>query len=141
MKVKDYKDLKIWQKGIEIADKIYSVTDGFPKSELYGLVAQMRKTSVSISSNIAEGFVRNYSKEYKQFLYISLGSCAELDTQLIIANKRNYLTKEKLEELAEDVNHESRMLVSLINKIWRETRHENRETDYVFSRTGIDKID
>ena len=117
MKVKDYKDLRVWQKGIEIADKIYSITDGFPKSELYGLVSQMRRASVSISSNVAEGFVRNHSREYKQFLYISLGSCAELDTQLIIANRRNYLTKQKLEELSEDINHESRMLVSLISKI------------------------
>lgn len=117
MKVKDYKDLKVWQKGIEIAEKIYSITDDFPKSELYGLASQMRRASVSISSNIAEGFVRHYSNEYKQFLYISLGSCAELDTQLIIAHKRKYLTKNKLQELSEDINHESRMLVSLINKI------------------------
>ncbi|MBN2455234.1 MAG: four helix bundle protein [Sedimentisphaerales bacterium] len=61
--------------------------------------------------------MRHHSKEYKQFLYISLGSCAELETQLIIANKRNNITKKKLEELAEDINHESRMIVSLINKI------------------------
>jgi four helix bundle protein len=117
MRVKDYKDLKVWQKGIEIVDKIYSITDSFPKEELYGLVIQMRKAAVSIPSNVAEGFVRHHGKEYKQFLYISLGSCAELDTQLIIANKRNYLTKKKLEELSEDINHESRMLASLISKI------------------------
>jgi four helix bundle protein len=117
MKVKDYKDLKIWQKGIEIADKIYSVTDGFPKSELYGLVAQMRKASVSIPSNIAEGFVRNHNKEYKQFLYISLGSCAELETQLIISHKRNYVTNKDLEFLAEEINHESRMIMSLIKRL------------------------
>jgi len=84
MKVKDYKDLKVWQKGIDIVDKIYSVTDGFPKDELYGLVGQMRRAAVSIPSNIAEGFVRHHTKEYKQLLYVSLGSCAELDTQLII---------------------------------------------------------
>ncbi len=72
---------------------------------------------MSIPSNIAEGFLRHYSKEYKQFLYVSLGSCAELDTQLIISCMRKYITKEKLEELAEDINHETRMLVSLINKI------------------------
>ncbi len=117
MKIKDYKDLKIWQKGIEIADKIYSITEGFPKTELYCLTSQMRRASTSIPSNIAEGFVRHHSKEYKQFLYISLGSCAELETQLIIANKRNHITKKKLEELAEDLNHESRMIVSLINKL------------------------
>ena len=117
MKVKDYKDLKVWQKEIEIVDKIYTIIAKFPKEEVYGLVLQMRKAAVSIPSNIAEGFVRHHSKEYKQFLYISLGSCAELDTQLIISNRRKYITKEELEELTEDINHESRMLVSLINKI------------------------
>jgi four helix bundle protein len=117
MKVKDYKDLRVWQKGIEIVDKIYSMTNSFPKDELYGLVSQMRKAAVSIPSNIAEGFARQHNKEYKQFLYISLGSCAELDTQLIIAHRRDYITKKKLEELVEDINHESRMLVSLIDKL------------------------
>jgi len=117
MKVKDYKDLKVWQKGIEIVDKVYAITEKFPKSELYGLTGQMRKASISIPSNIAEGFVRSHTKEYKQFLHVSLGSCAELDTQLIIANRRKYITKKELEEIAEDTNHESRMLVSLINKL------------------------
>jgi len=117
LKVKDYRDLKVWQKGIEIVDRIYAITTTFPKDELYGLINQMRRAAVSIPSNIAEGFVRHHTKEYKQFLYISLGSCAELDTQLIIANRRNYITKKKLEELTEDINHETRMLVSLINKL------------------------
>ena len=117
MKVKDYKDLKVWQKGIEIVDKVYAVTAKFPKEELYGLIIQMRKASVSIPSNIAEGFVRQHNKEYKQFLYISLGSCAELDTQLIIAHRRKYISKKELDELAEDINHESRMLVNLIGRL------------------------
>ena len=117
MKVKDYKDLKVWQKGIEIVDKIYTVTGGFPKDESYGLVSQMRKSAVSIPSNVAEGFVRQHTKEYKQFLHISLGSCAELDTQLIIADRREYIKRKDLEELTEDINHETRMLVSLINKL------------------------
>jgi len=117
MKVKDYKDLKVWQKGIEIVDKIYTITNKFPKEEIYGLSSQMRKAAVSIPSNIAEGFVRHHSKEYKQFLYIALGSCAELDTQVIISDRRKYITKSELEELTEDINHETRMLVSLTNKI------------------------
>jgi four helix bundle protein len=117
MNVKDYKDLKVWQKGIEIVDRIYLITDSFPRDELYGLVAQMRKAAVSIPSNVAEGFVRHHPKEYKQFLYVSLGSCAELDTQVVIAHKKNYIPKKNLEELAEEINPESRMLVSLINKI------------------------
>ncbi len=117
MKVKDYKDLKVWQKGIEIADTIYTVTAEFPKSEQYGLAGQMRRASVSIPSNIAEGFARQHSKEYKQFLRIALGGCAELDTQLVISCRRNYITDKEFEDLAEDINHESRMLMSLINKI------------------------
>jgi four helix bundle protein len=117
MKIKDYKDLQIWQKGIEIVDKIYTITDSFPKSELYGLTSQMKKASISIPSNIAEGFARTHSKEYKQFLSIALGSCAELDTQLIIANRRSYIKKNDFEELADQINHESRMISSLINKL------------------------
>ncbi|MBN2590373.1 MAG: four helix bundle protein [Sedimentisphaerales bacterium] len=109
--------MNIWQKGIEIADEIYAITENFPKSELFGLVGQMRRASVSISSNIAEGFVRNHSKEYRQFLYIALGSCAELDTQLILSRRRNYITENKLQDLAKDINHESRMLMSLIKKL------------------------
>jgi four helix bundle protein len=117
MKVKDYKDLKVWTKGIEIADKVYALTAKFPKEELYGLSLQMRKASVSIPSNISEGFVRDHTNEYRQFLRVSLGSCAELDTQSIVANRRKYITKQELDDLAEDLNHESRMLVNLIKTL------------------------
>ncbi len=117
MKVKDYKDLKVWQKGIEIVDMVYELTAKFPKEELYGLTTQMRRAAISIPSNISEGFVRSHSKEYKHFLQISLGSCAELDTQSIIAGRRNYITEKELAELAEAINHEIRMLINLINKL------------------------
>jgi len=117
MKVKDYKDLKVWQKGIEIVDKVYALTSKFPREELYGLTLQTRKASVSIPSNISEGFVRGHSKKYRHFLEISLGSCAELDTQSIITHKRKYITDKELAELAEDINHEIRMLINLINKL------------------------
>ncbi len=128
MKIKDYKDLKVWQKGIEIVDRVYALTTKFPREELYGLTMQMRKASVSIPSNISEGFVRGHSKEYKHFLKIALGSCAELDTQSIIAHRREYLTNKGLAELAEDINHESRMLASLINKLQRGPGNEARAT-------------
>lgn len=117
MTIKDYKDLQIWQKGIDIVDEIYSATDGFPKSELYGLTNQMRRASVSIPSNIAEGFARSYQKEYRRFLFVSLGSCAELDTQLIIANRRGYIEGKQTEQLADKINHASRMISSLISKL------------------------
>lgn len=109
--------MKIWQKGIEIVDGIYNLTEKFPSPETYGLRIQMRRASISIPSNIAEGFARKSNNEYRQFLYISLGSCAELDTQLIIANKRKYIGLKELEQLAEEINHESRMISSLINKL------------------------
>ncbi len=130
MKVKDYKDLTVWQKGIEIADATYKLTDKFPKSEMYGLSAQMRRAAVSIPSNIAEGFVRRGTKEYRQFLHVSLGSCAELETQMIIANRRKYVDDNELERLAEELNHETRMLVSLIGKLDAKTDHESRVTGH-----------
>ena len=117
MKVSDYKQLKVWQKGIEIVDRVYLLTDKFPREELYGLTAQMRKAAVSIPSNIAEGFVRGHPKEYRQFLRISLGSTAELDTQSIISNRRKYIADKDLNELAEDLDHEARMLTNLINRV------------------------
>ena len=110
--VKDYKDLHVWQKGIEIVDCVYSITERFPREELYGLSSQMRRASVSIPSNIAEGFVRKHTKEYKQFLRMALGSCAELDTQLVIAKRRSYITQRDLEAIGENINNEMRMLMS-----------------------------
>ena len=116
-KIKDYKDLHIWQKGIEIVDKIYSITERFPQNELYGLTSQMRKAAVSIPSNIAEGFVRKHTKEYSYFLSISLGSCAEIDTQIIIATNRKYIEKSLCESTINEVYYEMRMISSLLNKL------------------------
>lgn len=73
------------------------------------MVSQMQRAAVSIPSNIAEGFVRQHTKEYKQFCYVALGSCAELETQLIIAKKRNYISENDYSKLEEHLNHESRM--------------------------------
>lgn len=126
MRVNDYKQLKVWQKGIEIVDRVYSLTDKFPREELYGLTAQMRRAAVSIPSNIAEGFVRGHRKEYRQFLRISLGSCAELDTQSIIANRRRYIADRDLQKLAEELDHEARMLTNLINRVDSGTSDERR---------------
>ena len=117
MEIKDYKDLRIWQKGIELVNKTYSVTEKFPNSELYGLTSQMRRAAVSIPSNIAEGFVRKHTKEYSQFLSISLGSCAELDTQVIISAERKYISKDLCSDLTNELYYEMRMISSLLNKL------------------------
>ena len=79
-KINSFKDLRIWQKGMEIVTDIYTLTKKFPKEELFSLTSQLRRSAISIPSNIAEGFKRFHNKEYKQFLFITLGSCAELET-------------------------------------------------------------
>ncbi len=117
MKVKNYKDLKIWEKGIEIVDLTYRITENFPQKELYILASQMQRSATSIPSNIAEGFSRGHTAEYKQFLRIALGSCAELETQLIIASKREYISDAETMELTECIDYESRMIMNLIKSL------------------------
>lgn len=116
-KIKSFQDLRIWQIGIEVVKDIYILTKKFPKEELYGLTSQMRRCAVSIPSNIAEGFRRYHNKEYKQFLYIALGSSAELETQIIIANELDYVNKTDKIELIEKIKYICRMTVKLINKL------------------------
>ena len=115
-KIKNFQDLRIWQKGIEVVRDIYILTKKFPKEELYGLTSQMRRSAVSIPSNIAEGFRRYHNKEYKQFLYIAMGSRAELETQIIIANKLNYINDNNKTELIENIKYICRM-INLIKNI------------------------
>lgn len=81
-KIKSFRDLDVWKLGKEIVLDVYTITKSFPREELYGLTSQMCRASISISSNIAEGFLRRNNNEYRQFLYIALGSCGELETQL-----------------------------------------------------------
>ena len=116
-KIKNYKDLNIWKRSIELVEDIYRLTKSFPKEELYGLTSQMRRAAVSIPSNIAEGFTRFHNKEYKQFLYIALGSCSELSTQIIIASRLKYFDDNKIELLLNEINEICRMTMNLIKKI------------------------
>lgn len=95
--IKTHKDLEIWQLGIEFVTHIYKITTNFPKEELYGLTSQMRISAISIPSNIAEGAARNSNKEFLQFLYISLGSLSELETQLIISKNLKFQDNPNLE--------------------------------------------
>ena len=117
MSIRDYKDLHIWLKGIEIAKSIYAITDSFPTNELYCLTSQLRKAGISISSNIAEGFMRKHSKEYAYFLSISLGSCAEIETQLIISKSRNYIAESLYNNLIGEIQYEMKMISSLLSKL------------------------
>ncbi len=116
-KIKNFKDLKIWQEGIELVEEIYRITKEFPKEELYGIVNQIRRSAVSLPSNIAEGFMRHHNKEFKQFLFIALASSAEVETQLIISKKLRYITKQKLDELSESIDKLNRMIMTLIKRL------------------------
>lgn len=116
-KIRSFRDLNIWKLGIEIIEEVYKATRVFPKDELYTLASQMKRCAVSIPSNVAEGFARKYNKEYKQFLYITLGSCAELETQIEIAFKLKYITEEKRRGLLDKVNHVTRMTMNLLKRL------------------------
>ena len=117
MKIVQFRDLKVWQLGKEIVLDVYRITKQFPREKRYGLMAQMRQAAVSIPSNVAEGFNRVHNKEYRQFLYVALGSCAELDTQVEIARDLGYLDQAKYRPLVEQLDHETRMLRNLIKKL------------------------
>ena len=97
-KVKNYRDLLVWKQGIELVKLIYQITKNFPKEELYGLTSQIRRSAISIPSNIAEGHARDSLKEYLHFLSIAAGSLAELQTQLVIARE---LLMVKIEDVSE----------------------------------------
>ncbi len=84
--MKNYKELLIWKKSMELVTNIYKLTQKLPREEIYGLTSQMRRSAVSIPSNIAEGFTRKSQKEFLQFLFIAKGSASELETQILIAN-------------------------------------------------------
>jgi four helix bundle protein len=90
-----YRDLNVWQNGLNLVEDVYKITANFPKEEKYGLTSQLRRCSVSIPSNIDEGFMRKSTKEYIQFLYISLGSLGELDIQMEIAVRLGFIEIQK----------------------------------------------
>jgi len=94
-RVRGYKDLLVWQKGIHLAKEIYRITQTFPNEEKFGLVSQMRRAAVSIPSNIAEGQARHTTKEFVQFVSHAEGSAAEMDTQVILALERGYCSEER----------------------------------------------
>ena len=119
-RVRSHEDLFVWQKSITFVTQIYKMTEKYPTHELYGLTNQIRRSAVSIPSNIAEGAGRKNTKEFLQFLYISLGSASELHTQLIISQNLSYL---KDTQLIIELNEIRKMLVSLIHSISKNNTH------------------
>jgi four helix bundle protein len=112
--IKTHKDLDVWKEAMTLAKEIYRLTANFPKEETYGLVSQIRRAAVSIPSNIAEGAARNSSKEFIQSLYVSLGSLAELETQLLLSRELGFLKNDGTNGSIERIR---KMLLGLIKRL------------------------
>jgi four helix bundle protein len=115
--IESFRDLIVWNRGIELSVLIYEITKSFPKDEIFGLTSQLRRASVSIPSNIAEGYGRGSSGAYVNFLKTSRGSLYELETQLTIAKKLKYIDNELYTKLNRCTRELEKMLNSLINKL------------------------
>jgi four helix bundle protein len=115
--LKSYQDLVVWQKGIDLVVIAYKATTGFPKSETYGLISQIRRAATSIPANIAEGYGRGSRKEYLQFLMVAQGSLKELETHFIVSERLSYLTSTQKDRLLFQTDELGRMLGSLIRKL------------------------
>lgn len=115
--MRNFKELKIWQKGFEIAIKSYKLTGSFPKEEKYAITSQITRAAVSIPSNVAEGSSRSSDKNYNRFIEISLGSSFELETQLLISQALNFGEKNLTDEILKDVDEEQKMLMGFMNKL------------------------
>ncbi len=117
MKVQSFKELKVWQRSIELADIILECIEGFPKKYTYSLANQIERSAVSIASNIAEGYNRSSRKEFIQYLAIARGSIAELETQLIIANRRQLVDDDRFKILQIRIEEINKMLWSMRDKL------------------------
>ena len=117
IKPKHYKDLLIWQRGMNLAKLVYKLTMRFPSEERYGLTSQMRRAAVSVPSNIAEGQARRGTNEFVQFLSIAEGSLAELETQLLLSVELNFTQQAEVEPLLREIDELQKMIVALKRKL------------------------
>lgn len=119
--LKNFKDLKVWQKAYKLCLVIYKITGKFPNEERYGLTSQLRRSAVSIPSNIAEGYGKRTTADYTRSLYIAYGSICEIETQTLISGDLNYIEDRTLEGLKEQIAEVERMLKALIRSL--ESKH------------------
>jgi four helix bundle protein len=115
--MKNFKKLKIWQKGMEIVKEVYRIANLLPEKEKYGLYSQITRAAVSIPSNIAEGSSRRSEKDYYRFLEIALGSAFEVETQTTVFETLNYVTKDELTDLFQMLDEEQMMIFGFMNKL------------------------
>jgi len=116
-----YRDLKVWQKAMDLAETCYEATRSFPKEEMYGLTSQMRRCAVSIAANIAEGYGRDSDGSFVQFLKISQGSLKELETHVILSGRLGLLEPDPVSAMLETADELGKMTRGLINSIQRRT--------------------
>jgi four helix bundle protein len=117
VKIESYRDLEVWQQGIQIAKECYMLTKAFPKEEMFGLTSQIRRAAASIPANIAEGYGRDNTGDYVHFLRIAQGSLKELETHLILSREVGILAADQCELLLAKADRLGRMLFSLIKKL------------------------
>lgn len=115
--LKNYRELKVWQKAYQLCLRIYKITKAFPKEERYGLTSQIRRAAVSVPSNIAEGYGRRTKGEYIQALHIAYGSNCELETQILLSGDLAYIYPGIFEELQQEIGDVERMLKGLIKSL------------------------
>lgn len=113
MMVRNYRDLKVWEKAMDLVERIYGITRKFPDSERFGLISQMQRSAVSVPSNIAEGHARDSTRDYLRYLSIAYGSLAELETQTMIASRLSYISDDQAKELLDAEAEIGRMLSGL----------------------------
>lgn len=121
--LRNYKELKVWQKAYQLCITIYKITKHFPKEERYGLISQIRRAAVSVPSNIAEGYGRKTTPEYVQALYVAYASHCELETQIMISKDLSYIKSDDFLKLQQDIGDVERMLKALIKSL--HNKHSN----------------
>ncbi len=117
MAVKDYRDLEVWQEGIRLALAVYKATKQFPTEERYGLMSQLQRAAVSIPSNVAEGYAQRSDPTLARYLRIAIGSAAEVDTQLLIANQLGYISNEDTQQLPDQAQTLLRRLRAFLAQV------------------------
>src|SRR5262245_11224346 len=115
--IRSYKDLLVWQRRMDLVETVYRITEQLPSAEQWGLISQMRRAAVSVPSNIAEGYARQATGEYRHHLAIARASLLELETQVLLCERLTYLTDVDSKPILRDIDEISKMLASLISKL------------------------
>ena len=122
MAITNYRDLKVWQIAVDVVEAVYRLTREFPKHESYGIAQQIQRAAVSVPSNIAEGHARASTKEFLHYISIALGSLAELETQLIVATRLQYLKTQELDSILQQTDETGKMLRGLQKTLMAKAR-------------------